>query len=162
MKLISYYVWANKQILNITKSLSNDEFEKEFGGYLRSARARVLHLVGATQLWIHRLRNEFTLYSDIIASLDDLDRDHLLETWQKVDDEFIKVVNEFSGHHSVTYRTSKGVSYTNDVQDIFLHVVNHSTYHRAQLILLLRSLGREVEDTDYIFYIRKGKHVTGE
>ncbi|MBK7965618.1 MAG: hypothetical protein IPK10_10245 [Bacteroidetes bacterium] len=35
------------------------------------------------------------------------------------------------------------------------HVVNHSTYHRGQLITLLRTVGfTTVESTDFIRYLR--------
>jgi uncharacterized damage-inducible protein DinB len=39
------------------------------------------------------------------------------------------------------------------VWQVLLHVVNHGTDHRAQLLRLLNDLGVETTSQDYIFYI---------
>jgi uncharacterized damage-inducible protein DinB len=36
---------------------------------------------------------------------------------------------------------------------VLLHVVNHGTDHRAQLLRFLHDLGAETESQDYIFYV---------
>ena len=36
---------------------------------------------------------------------------------------------------------------------VLLHVVNHGTDHRAQLLRLLNDLGVKTESQDYIFYV---------
>ena len=36
-----------------------------------------------------------------------------------------------------------------------LHVVNHSSYHRGQMALLLGQEGKSPPATDYIFYLRE-------
>jgi uncharacterized damage-inducible protein DinB len=36
---------------------------------------------------------------------------------------------------------------------VLLHVVNHGTDHRAQLLRLLNDLGGETTSQDYIFYV---------
>jgi uncharacterized damage-inducible protein DinB len=35
------------------------------------------------------------------------------------------------------------------------HVVNHATYHRGQLVTLLRQLGRTPPPTDYTRWLRE-------
>jgi uncharacterized damage-inducible protein DinB len=39
------------------------------------------------------------------------------------------------------------------VWQVLLHVVNHGTDHRAQLLRLLNDLGVNTEYQDYIFYV---------
>ncbi|HBY98528.1 MAG TPA: hypothetical protein DEP84_32055 [Chloroflexi bacterium] len=36
---------------------------------------------------------------------------------------------------------------------VLLHVANHSTDHRAQLLQLLNDLGAKTPSQDYIFYV---------
>ena len=36
---------------------------------------------------------------------------------------------------------------------VLLHVVNHGTDHRAQILRLLNDLGVKTESQDYIFYV---------
>lgn len=54
----------------------------------------------------------------------------------------------------INYTNTKGQSYTNSVRDILLHIVNHSTYHRAQIATEFKNMGLEVPNSDYIFYAR--------
>lgn len=39
------------------------------------------------------------------------------------------------------------------VWQVLLHVVNHGTDHRAQLLRLLNDLGLKTSSQDYIFYV---------
>jgi uncharacterized damage-inducible protein DinB len=55
----------------------------------------------------------------------------------------------------VTYTNSKGERYTNTVKDILYHIINHSTYHRAQIATDMRIHGMVPVITDYISYKRK-------
>ncbi len=48
-----------------------------------------------------------------------------------------------------------GTAYFNSVEEIIMHVMNHGTYHRGQLITMLRMVGfTAVESTDFIRYLR--------
>ncbi len=55
----------------------------------------------------------------------------------------------------VPYTNNQGHQFTNSIQEILFHVVNHSTYHRGQVIIQLKDAGIEVASTDYIFSKRK-------
>ncbi|WP_333808579.1 DinB family protein [Flavobacterium sp.] len=55
----------------------------------------------------------------------------------------------------VDYVTSTGENYSNSIQDLLFHVINHSNYHRAQINSELKSLGLKPLITDYVFYKRK-------
>lgn len=55
---------------------------------------------------------------------------------------------------NIDYRTSKGDAFTNQVIDILYHIINHSTYHRAQVATDFRTNGMQPLSTDYIFFKR--------
>jgi uncharacterized damage-inducible protein DinB len=56
----------------------------------------------------------------------------------------------------VAYVNSLGESWTNAVEDILLHVIAHSAYHRGQVALALRSDGHEPAYSDYVHALRQG------
>jgi uncharacterized damage-inducible protein DinB len=56
----------------------------------------------------------------------------------------------------VTYKNSKGESWTSTVQDILTHVVIHSAYHRGQIASLMRAAGGTPAYTDFIHAARQG------
>jgi uncharacterized damage-inducible protein DinB len=55
----------------------------------------------------------------------------------------------------ITYKNSSGAKLSDKTKDILFHIINHSTYHRAQIALLLREQGIDPINTDYIFYKRQ-------
>lgn len=64
------------------------------------------------------------------------------------------ILNQTQLHHIITYTTSKGETFTNRVGDILFHVINHSTYHKAQIATEWKQQGIQPVVSDYIFYKR--------
>ncbi|MUP46382.1 damage-inducible protein DinB [Gramella sp. BOM4] len=52
----------------------------------------------------------------------------------------------------VEYRNSKGESYRSSVQDIFFHIINHSTYHRGQIATEFRKQNIDPVVSDFVYY----------
>lgn len=66
----------------------------------------------------------------------------------------IAILEEFNLELKIDYHTSKGDPFTSSVQDILIHMVNHGSYHRGQIMQLLRNEVNDAISTDYIFYSR--------
>ncbi|HWB63211.1 MAG TPA: DinB family protein, partial [Chitinophagales bacterium] len=59
---------------------------------------------------------------------------------------------------AITYKNTKGIEFNNKVEDILYHVVNHASFHRGQLVTMLRQLGFDkFPPQDLIAYIRELK-----
>jgi uncharacterized damage-inducible protein DinB len=56
---------------------------------------------------------------------------------------------------SLHYRLFSGAEETRPLGDLMRHVVNHGSYHRGQLVTMLRQLGKAPPSTDYILYLRE-------
>lgn len=54
----------------------------------------------------------------------------------------------------IHYTNSAGEEFESAVQDILLHVGNHSTYHRGQIVSMLKKAGHVPPVTDYIMLKR--------
>lgn len=58
---------------------------------------------------------------------------------------------------SLPYKNIRGEHFVQPVSDIVMHLSNHGTYHRGQVVTLLRQLGVEkIPQTDYILFRRQG------
>lgn len=55
----------------------------------------------------------------------------------------------------ISYQNTKGATFTNRLEDVLTHVINHGTHHRAQIGQHLKLDGFTLPNTDYIFYIRE-------
>lgn len=59
----------------------------------------------------------------------------------------------------ISFQNSKGGVSTATIEDIYLHLANHGTYHRGQLALLFRQSGvAEPVRTDFIFWKIKDQY----
>lgn len=65
---------------------------------------------------------------------------------------FIDSNNSFD--RVLKYHNYVGDYYENNIQDIMIHLVNHGSYHRGQVAVLLRERGYEPINTDLITYDR--------
>ena len=54
----------------------------------------------------------------------------------------------------IDYESTEGQRYSNTLQDILFHIINHSTHHRAQISSVFRLNKLEPLPMDYIIYKR--------
>ncbi|MEP3208266.1 MAG: DinB family protein [Maribacter sp.] len=54
----------------------------------------------------------------------------------------------------IDYENDEGRLFTNTVQDMLFHIINHSTHHRGQIAIDFRKNGLEPLQLDYVFYKR--------
>ncbi len=153
--MISYHQWADRIVMDALSQLSRDHFEKDVGGKLRSARFRTIHIISALRTWIDRLEQKDVEYSSVVKKISELSKTEMLREWEHLNEHLEHVAANLTEKDHITYKPSRGGTFSNSVEDIIFHVINHATYHRAQLILILRTLGLNIPDTDYIFYIRE-------
>lgn len=108
------------------------------------------HLINAQQIWNARIQNteQFDVWQ-----INDWFQLSIIDS--KNYETSLKIVNDFDLNASIQYTNSKGETFSNKIKDILYHIINHSTYHRAQIATDLKQNGIEPINTDYIFYKRK-------
>ncbi|HYC84307.1 MAG TPA: DinB family protein [Chryseosolibacter sp.] len=143
LKLYQYNAWATKRVIGtlVRQQVSDQKILSLLG-----------HVVAAQFLWLHRIKGlppadvklwgEYTLDQLIPMS------ENIARQWL----EFVESTDDFN--RELTYKNYVGDPYTNNVEMIMIHLVNHSSYHRAQIAMLLRQKGFEPINTDFITYDR--------
>lgn len=108
------------------------------------------HVLNAQHIWASRILGIDPKYQ--VWDVFDVD---LFEKISKENFELIaQVLKNYSLEKEILYTNSKG-SYKGIVRDILFHVVNHSTYHRAQIATMFKLQGIEPPMTDYIILKRE-------
>ncbi len=105
------------------------------------------HILNAHHIWNNRIVGKPSSFS--VWEL--LDINQLSNLNDKNFEDTKQLIQNKNFTERINYRNSKGLIYTNTAQEIFFHIINHSTYHRGQLISFLKSNGVEPIVTDYIF-----------
>ncbi len=144
--MFNYNNWANERCIN---SLTQIEGKNE------KAFQIMAHILDAQINWLRRIndpqkasQNFWNSYSveDMRGLSFKCSRD-----WLK----FIDYLDDEGFQKKIDYQNSKGIEFTNSTSQILTHVINHSTYHRGQIALLLRSNWATPPITDYIAYERE-------
>jgi uncharacterized damage-inducible protein DinB len=143
LKLYQYNAWANNQVL---KCLINHSVAVEIALSIMS------HLLAAPFIWLNRIKG--LPKSDVkLWETQDLDTlQQMAKDGAAIWLEFIENTESFD--RELSYTNYIGNSYVTNVEQIMIHLVNHSSYHRGQVALRVRQLGFQPVNTDYITYDR--------
>jgi uncharacterized damage-inducible protein DinB len=148
----AYNHWANERMaewfMNQDEKTMNMEIESSY----KSLNATIKHIWGAEHGWLQVLKQEpwdNTLIKEFNGNTKDL-----MEAWLRSSKAFKDYVFSLDKEQiNGTRKASQGRDFS--VEEIIHHTMNHSTYHRGQLITMGRQAGlQQPPRTDYIYYIR--------
>lgn len=149
----SYNRWANERLVNWLKGASEEQLNQEIESSFNSLTKTLLHLWNAEYGWLQTLKSKpwgTPPGRDFEGSTQDM-FDGFLATSKEFEDHVLSL----SKKDLQDGRPLGSDGTPTSVEAIILHVFNHATYHRGQLITLGRQAGlTEPPRTDYIFYIR--------
>ncbi len=154
--LFEYNYWAKARIMSVVERLTEEQFTKNLGSSHSGIHGTLVHIVGAEHIWLSRWigKSEFKL----LDPKDYLTRAIMQEKWDEVEQrmgEFVGSLTETDLSNVVTYRTTEGKQFSNPLWQMMQHMVNHSTYHRGQVVTMLRQLGVRPIGTDLITFYRE-------
>ena len=156
-KYAAYNKWANGEILATINHLKDEQIHQEIESSFSSLYKTVLHLLDAESIWWQRLHLAERIEvpgKDFSGSFAELSR-MLLEQC-KLWEEWVKDANGKKLEHVFAYQNSRKEQFKQPVNEVLLHLLNHGTYHRGQLVTMLRQLGVDrIPQTDFAFYVRK-------
>lgn len=156
VELFDYTYWAFDRVWSAIGQLSDAQFTEDLGYSLGSVRNIVVHLMSGHRRWLSRLQG-----TALPAHLrfDDFPSRHAVRIeWDKEREKFLEYVASLSeGHlgqpvpHAMPDR---GIESAPERWEILLHLVNHSTDHRSQILALLNSeFGIATPEHDFIIYL---------
>jgi uncharacterized damage-inducible protein DinB len=155
-KHLEYSVWANTKLAQIIEKADEDILRREVKSSFPSLEKTILHIMDAEFIWLRRLQGESLM--NWPSQGFNGDRAELLQAWvaqSKALSDFVGSKGEGYLQTVVEYKNMKGDTFSNTVEELLYHVVNHGTFHRGQIVTILRELGYEdLSSTDLITYLR--------
>ena len=153
---VKYNYWANERIVQVLKN-NPEALDKELVSSFKTIRGTIYHLWDAETIWYKRIEGESLQIwpsESFLGTEDDFFKSFLEQSGK-----FISLVENMPGEkfsHSISYTNTKGIAFKTYVSDIILHAMNHSTFHRGQIISMMRNTGiTTLPSTDYIAFIKR-------
>lgn len=154
--LYDYNSWANQRTLDSCAALTPDQFTRDMGSSFRSVRDTLAHIYGAEWLWLERWQERVPAALPSGADFPDLKT--LRARWTEHERNLQGYINALTPgtlQRVIKYKNTKGTPYEGRIEPMLAHVVNHGTYHRGQVVTLLRQLGANAVSTDLIAFHRE-------
>jgi hypothetical protein len=155
-RMANYNLWANRRVLEMIPDDKN-VWETVQDSSFATIKLTMLHIWDAEYIWLQRLKGN---------SLDHWPSESFRGTNQELTTGMLSNSQDFFQYLDaqlpayatmiVSYNNMKGEAFSNTSEEIVTHCMNHSTFHRGQVITMLRHMGvKELHSTDFISYLRE-------
>ena len=156
--LFAYSAWATGRMFDVAAALPADQLSATIASSFPSVLGTLGHIVGAEWIWLRRWQGDSpaatpgwvtgSSLSELRSRLADVESERDRLFGQLADADLERVVE---------YRRMSGDAHADRLADLVRHAVNHSTYHRGQLVTQLRQVGARPPGTDFVTYVRSRK-----
>lgn len=152
----AYNQWANERIIQWLKTKPAEKMTAEVPSSFPSLRATLLHIWAAEDIWLLRLQ-QISPTSFLSNTFQGSDVE-LFERLLQNSEAFKHFVQRQSAEYfeqTTSYKHTTGKAYEQYSAEIIQHCMQHSTFHRGQIVTIARNLGlTDPPKTDYIEYVR--------
>ena len=145
-KEFAYDAWANRETLAAIRAA---------GGENARSLQLMAHILAAERVWLERLRQvpqSVKVWPEDDGEGCQLEAEKLSREWH----EYLELATAGDISQTISYKNTKGESWTSAIIDVLTHVVMHSAYHRGQIASHMRSSGQTPAYTDFIHGVRQG------
>ena len=154
-RLYVYTDWANDRMLAAIEGLSAEQYARDIVSSYRSIRDTLAHIAVAEFLWLQRWMGEspqkepdwmhMPAFGALRAKLHEIAADRR---------SYLSALADAAIEETLHYRSIKGDSFALPLRETLIHCANHSTYHRGQLVTMLRQVGATPPNMDYSVFAR--------
>lgn len=154
-EMFEYNYWARDLQLAACAKLTSEQFLRPLGSSFSSVRDTLVHLVGTEWVYLERCRGRSPTIEDVKAFAPKRFSGvrAISEEWQSVERnlrEYIAHLSEAKLEQPLTYVNLSGERWTYPQWRILFHLINHQTYHRGQVTTMLRQLGMQPPQIDFL------------
>ena len=152
--IYEYNYWANKLILSASDNVSHQQLVAPASFPYGGLHGTLLHILDTEWGW-RALFQSIESASDLLAA--DFPTVATLKTRFQDEETSMRVylasLRDEDMESHLRYTIDTGIERDRILWHCLLHVVNHGTDHRAQLLRLLHDVGVKTGPQDYIFYV---------
>ena len=146
IRLFAYDAWANQEVVGALQAAPSSP---------PRALKFLAHILASERLWLERVNQQkqtFPVWPEF--TLEDCKKQatELPLLWNN----YLEASAEPDLVSSVSYKNTKGEIWSSRNDDILMHVIMHSAYHRGQIATDMRAAGLTPAYTDFIHSIRRG------
>ena len=137
LELADYNLWANNIAIEWLKQINNEQWEQITISSFSSIRQTAIHIASAGKIWIDYWEK---VPAPVFLSLEFKGtKNDLIEIWEKSSLDLKNLIDKYpeeNYHKPVAFKWPGGADGKMEFWQSFAHMLNHSTYHRGQMVTL--------------------------
>ena len=155
IELSNYNIWASNIVCSWLEKITDEQCDQTVISSFNSIKETVLHMIGAEHVWTERM-NGVAMPVWIPSSFKGTKDEHiaLMKKTSEALKSFVIAFDENKLPTKLFFKRLNGEENLMPFYQILSHVFNHSSYHRGQLVTMLRQVGfTDLGSTDLsLFY----------
>jgi uncharacterized damage-inducible protein DinB len=155
--LLLYMLWADRLMLAGARQVRPEDLTREAGVSFGSILGTMTHMLSSQRLWLSRFLGRPLERLPSPGEYPDLQA--WIAGWEEMASQIEAFMAGLSDDHLASPLTwnsiPDGAEHTLSLWQPAIHLVNHSTYHRGQVVSLLRQMGYPVASTDLIHFFNE-------
>jgi uncharacterized damage-inducible protein DinB len=155
--LLDFHYWARDRVLDAAAALTPAQFTHVIVGSFPTVRETLVHMYWADWAWYQLWHGTFPAAPLAVDRFTDLES--IRRAWNEHEAgvrAFVTALADGDPHRVVEFTRPDGTAGAFAIAHMIQHLVNHGTYHRGQVTMMLRQLGAEPpQSTDLIRYYRE-------
>ena len=152
LKYFDYHFWATQRLVKLLDQLDDSVMQKEIASSFPSLRSTLAHMAFAEEIWLHRLKGSNTRSWN---QWKDLSSQQVMNEYMRLCRTMVSHLKTSDLDDTITYKNSSGEAFQQTMGEIGMHVVNHASYHRGQIVSMLRAQNfKTIPAFDLIVYLR--------
>ena len=155
-RLLEYTKWANHRVVRVAATLSVAEFKRDLGSSHGGVRGTLAHTLGAEWIWLERWKGVSP--SRFVDEGEFVDILAVRARWKAIEehrDSWFQSLPETAVRQKIRYRNMAGKMFEAPLWQLIQHVANHSTYHRGQVVAMMKMMGAKTVSTDLVHWDRE-------
>lgn len=154
LELFRYNAWASRIMFDAAAQLPEEQYHRDMKSSHGGIHGTLAHTVWAEHLWLNRwlVRPNPAPQGNDLRTLGEV-----RARWEEVEAErgrFLAELTHARLEETRVVKPTSGGEYVHTLRQMFRHLINHSSYHRGQVVTMLRQLGAKPPSTDLILFYR--------
>ncbi len=146
--LFAHCQWANRRLLGCARATTPEDFRRDLNSSFGSIQGTLIHIMAGEWRWLQfwlgkSYEREFP--PEKFPTVEEVACE-----WQEVAEAQASFLGALTDEQLQARSIVRGEE--RPLEHTMLHILNHSSYHRGQVVTLLRQTGYAVEPLDFLVY----------
>lgn len=156
--LFDYNYWAHGRVWDCVMQLSEAKFTQPLTYSVGSIHAQMVHTMSAEHIWFSRIRGESP--RAMFTPADYPTREAIRAKWDEIEHQVCNYLEALRDDMllggTIQYQKTDGALEEESLIGVLLHLVNHGTDHRAQVLAMIDRIdGPKTVAQDMVAYLRE-------